>query len=112
MQPTTMTFSFILFLICFVLGWISVLIHGIYVHISGNYLKKNYPDIWRNFEPKNVLGISTNYIGGRNYFKEIGFYFSKHDLPDGRILSYKRKIKSSLLIAAILMVLAIFSLIF
>lgn len=75
-------------------------------------MKKNYPDMWRNFEPKSVLGISTRYAAGRNYFKEIGFYFSKHDLSDGRILSYKRKVKSSLFIAAILMVLAIFSLIF
>jgi hypothetical protein len=94
-----------------VLGWISALIHGIYIHKSGNYLKKNYPDIWKDFEPKSVLGISTKYTEGRNYFKKIGFYFSKHNLSDGRILSYKRKVKSSLFITAILMVLAIFSLI-
>ena len=72
---------------------------------------KNYPDIWKNLEAKSVLGISTKYIGGRNYFKEIGFYFSRNDLSDEKVLSYMKKVKFTLFIAAIFWVLAAFVLI-
>jgi hypothetical protein len=73
---------------------------------------KNYPDMWKDLVPKSVLGISTKNIGGRNYFKEIGFYFSKNDLSDEKVLSYMKKVKFSLFIAAIFWVLAVFALIF
>ena len=101
-----MKFYFIAFIICGVLGSISAVVHGIYVHRLGNYLKKNHPDKWKDLEPKSVLGISTKYIGGRNYFKEIGFYFSKDDLSDDIIISYKKKVKFFLFVAAILWVFA------
>ncbi len=96
-----MKFSFLTFLTCGLLGWISALMHGIYVHRLGNYLKENHPDTWKDLVPKSVLGISTKYIGGRNYFKEIVFYFSKDDLSDDIIISHKKKVKFYLLVAVI-----------
>jgi hypothetical protein len=73
---------------------------------------KHYPDMWKDLVPKSVLGIPTKNIGGRNYFKEIGFYFSKNDLSDEKVLSYMKKVKFSLFVAVIAWILAGFSLIY
>ncbi len=83
------------------LGIAFAVVHGIYVHRLGNYIKKYHHDKWQEIIPMHLFGISSDTLEARNYFSEMRFVFSSDNMDDDNILSFKRKIKLFLAMAII-----------
>ena len=91
----------ILFVIFIVLGIIFAMIHGIYVHRLGVYLKEYHPLKWKELSPKKFMGISSKSLESRNYFSEMGFVLFHNDLNDSKVAAEKRRIKLFLFLARV-----------
>jgi len=91
----------ILFILTIIIGIVFIIIHGIYVHRLGNYLKNYHHEKWEELVPKKLLWLSRDSLEARSYFSEMKFVFSCDNMDDDNVLSFKRKIKLFLLLAII-----------
>jgi hypothetical protein len=57
--------------------------------------------MWKNLESKSFMGLSQEYLKGRNYFKEIIFYLTDDTLSDDYVIISKKKIKILLILGVV-----------
>ena len=87
-----------------ILGITFFLLHGIYVHKLGTYLKDYHPSKWQDLSPQKFLWIPRDSLETRNYFTEMSFVFSPDNLKDEKVLHLKKRIKLFLFLSIIFLV--------
>ncbi len=85
------------------------IIHGIYLHQLGNYLKNQHPRKWSEIQPKSFFGLSQDILESRNYITELKFVFLSDHLNDEKVKKLKYKIRLFLLLSLIMLIFSLIS---